>query len=106
MVALLKTLLPLFLLLDSTSPVGTLKASGDEDSWCVGVNTWLPLPSLFEHSLPTLSLITLEEAHSKLLLRLVAEEVEREVEEEEFVDDMSDVTDADDVENEEDKEEE
>lgn len=41
-----------------------------------------PLLSLFEHSLPTLSLTPLlEEAHCKLLLRLVAEEIEKETEE-------------------------
>lgn len=73
-------LLPLFLLLDSKSPLDTLKASADEDSWCADVFTLLP--SLFEHSLPTLSLTALEEAHSKLLLRLVAEEVGKDMEEE------------------------
>lgn len=41
-----------------------------------------PLLSLFEHSLPTLSLTPLlEEAHCKLLLRLVAEELDKETEE-------------------------
>lgn len=41
-----------------------------------------PLLSLFEHSLPTLSLTPLlEEAHCKLLLRLVAEELDKEMEE-------------------------
>lgn len=88
-------LLPLFLLLDNKSPLDTFKASADEDSWCADVFTLLP--SLFEHSLPTLSLIALEEAHSKLLLRLVAEEVGKEVEEEEDVDVKDDdVADDDD----------
>lgn len=95
MVALLKTLLPLFLLLDNRIPLHTLKASADEDSCCCcrcededdeedDVNAWLSLHSLFvEHSLPTLSFTMLEEAHKKLLLRLVAEEVDKDMEEEE-----------------------
>lgn len=102
-------MLPLFLLLDNKSPpLVTLKASADNDSDCrceLDVNTWLPLQdSLFEHSLPTLSLITLEEAHSKLLLRLVAEEVDKEVDDDVDVKD-EDGTD-DDVENEDGKDEE
>lgn len=84
MVALLKTFPPFLFI----SPLDTLKASADEDSCCMceDVNAWLSLHSLFvEHSLPTLSFTMLEEAHSKLLLRLVAVEVDKDMEEDKDV---------------------
>lgn len=114
MVALLKTFPPFLL----RSPLDTLKASADEDScWScedddddVNNNAWLlSLHSLFvEHSLPTLSFTMLEEAHSKLLLRLVAEEeeVDKEMEVDEEVEEVEEDWDDTQVEDEEWEEEE